>query len=687
MALFQPTNITPDLKGGVKNGTIMAPYSGVLTTADISWTVNGNSQMVAYQIDFYKNNANSTSTGSTGKVTLGTPFSAISADGTETRYTATLAISYFADAVQGSGTVREGKFKITQWWGTGANDYVEQKSLSVFRYSKNGNLAISSVGGFGAYLNFNGEWTPPFSGTYGDVTLNWTRWQLLQGSNSNIIQDTGKVWGATEYSWSPGAIPPGVNYYVHFSAESSDGADLLAAYGPFDVLQENVTTVSGILSAVCDKQTGAVRLQFVDNSTIYPTTYGEITIDASGNVVIPSTGSLNVTIPADRFGNVPWHFIWHGILTDGLIFKLNMTDNTTVTATWDGQAFFFSPTTTACASQIVASTGDEATIIFTTGYFSTSSATGYQWLVYSPDASGYENCAVVTSYNQVQIASVELCGGSVTTGFTVGFGTQNSFLSVGITDPDASAVFYGPKIIFPDEYYDATALYTGSQLGNDAVYRQDESGNFILIGFFDDPPNPYMVSYLYDYSAGNGGTYEYMVLNNGEENGNAAIATTGSVTPCFWGWDLIEATQSANAKNLYEIQQIFRFRNNVSTSAIGNGGERSIYATFTRYPAVMRGTQNRQSGTLTGLIGTVQMGDYSDTNTVRDAIWALSASNNPLFLRNRRGDFLRIAIAGEITMQTGDNSLKQEQTVSISWIEIGPAKGLSVYGIEWGDAQ
>ena len=129
MALYQPTNIYPDLKGGTKNGVILIP-SGVLTPTDaeISWTVNGNSRLLAYQIDFYQNTAASTLTGTTGKITLGTPFSAISTSGTEQRFSVTVAWSLISGTYSGTGTL-QGKFKITQWWGTGANDYVEQRSL------------------------------------------------------------------------------------------------------------------------------------------------------------------------------------------------------------------------------------------------------------------------------------------------------------------------------------------------------------------------------------------------------------------------------------------------------------------------------------------------------------------------------------------------------------------------------
>ncbi len=61
MAIFQPTNIIP---ASFTQGTV-----DVNDKMGISWQVNGNSAMTAFQIDFYKNDANSTYVTSTGKIT------------------------------------------------------------------------------------------------------------------------------------------------------------------------------------------------------------------------------------------------------------------------------------------------------------------------------------------------------------------------------------------------------------------------------------------------------------------------------------------------------------------------------------------------------------------------------------------------------------------------------------------
>ena len=150
-----------------------------------------------------------------------------------------------------------------------------------------------------------------------------------------------------------------------------------------------------------------------------------------------------------------------------------------------------------------------------------------------------------------------------------------------------------------------------------------------------------------------------------------------------------EGQQSANGGKVqtYKVVQdqttgeahVYVFSSNVSTGNYTNGSTRNIQPSFTRYPVVQRSTQNRRQGSLTGLIGKAQGGVYTDSNAVEQAIRALSSSKNQLFLRDRRGNFMRISLAGEISMKVNDNSLAQEITVSIPWVEDGPADGLSVY--------
>ena len=65
MALFQPTNITPSVLGELGNGTV-----DITQDLTVTWQVNGNSAMTAFEIVFYQNNTGSSQLYTTGKVSF-----------------------------------------------------------------------------------------------------------------------------------------------------------------------------------------------------------------------------------------------------------------------------------------------------------------------------------------------------------------------------------------------------------------------------------------------------------------------------------------------------------------------------------------------------------------------------------------------------------------------------------------
>lgn len=682
MALFQPTNITPDLKGGVKNGVVLIP-AGVITptSADISWSVNGNSKMTAYQIDFYQNTAASTLTGSTGKITLGTPFSAVSADGTETRFTATVAWSLISGAYSGTGTL-QGKFKITQWWGTGANDYVEQRSLSVFEVSKEGGVTILPPTGYGGYLDFNAIYSHPApSSTYGDVPLNWIRWEIFTGSaDGTPIHDTGKVWNATSYAWSPPVLSPA--YYVaRFTAEGANGAEYLDVRF-FSVSQSDITTIEDMLTVQCDHANDAVKIILDDRiSLVDGDAYGSVSYGTNNKIII-SNYTSGISFNVLEYSKDAWSFIWHGTIdgTGGTVFRIRMKSGEDVKVAQNSGRLYFTTGTTSY--NMAYSTNREYWIIFTIGFFTEGRTDGFQWLVYSPEVSGYSNWPV-TTFSQSVPKSIDLYGPCTVYDFQLGFGTGNSSLEGGMDDNTYVPEFKGPKVTYPYNGASAVWLPFGVSSPTSALYRTEDQYAYgaamTLIGNFPPYIDETWIPYILDYTAVNGQQYQYVVTSADEDLENEALSKSGTVTPCFWNWLLIEAKQDANNKDLYKVQQDFRFIGNVSSGSYSNGGSRNIQPTFTQYSAVFRSTQNRRQGTLTGLIGYTVMGEYFDFNATEQAIRALSTSKNQLFLRDRRGNFMKIALAGEISMSVNDNSAKQEITANIPWIESGSAAGVSVY--------
>ena len=91
---------------------------------------------------------------------------------------------------------------------------------------------------------------------------------------------------------------------------------------------------------------------------------------------------------------------------------------------------------------------------------------------------------------------------------------------------------------------------------------------------------------------------------------------------------------------------------------------------------------NYMSGTLQALIGYIDytggQNEYSDSISLRNAIFALSVSQKTLFLKNRKGDLLKVNINSSISMETWDEVRSQAQTVSLPWVESGDADGLPI---------
>ncbi|MBR4873816.1 MAG: hypothetical protein IKV00_08265 [Clostridia bacterium] len=693
MALYQPTNITPDLKGGVQNGIILLPNTGTISNVTVSWTVNGNSPMVAYQIDFYQNTATSTLTGTTGKITLGTPFSAIKSNGKQQRFSCNVSYTKFAAAWYGTGTW-QGKFKITMWWGSGANDYVEQRSLSVYEMSRKGELGMNApdFNGGGNYT-FHGYYNPP-TGTpaYFGADLNWTRWTVYLGSNGGpVVQTTGKIWGASSYVWTPELMLPGT-YYVKFEAEQANGASLSS--GDFvTVDEEDFMFLNRNIDVYCDKSKNAVLLK--------PKIEETIKVHVGG--VYHSWENIN-----DYISSLPWSFIWHGTLVlssavDGKnLFEIHCKNGSVVSIRYNFNTDTFSTIPASVEQnpgQWSITPGDEIYVCFTTGNFYTGSTSGFQFLVYTLGGSGAGVFAVSGSFTQREIISIHIPNEIATiclADFAVGFGPDNTGIKEGYEDTRVDAWFYGPQIVSSGNQ--ASVLYYGSNGDTFLLYRSEKAGGNTgigkLVGVFENPVDPSYIPVLYDYTALSGSYYNYWITPRYNHIGNYAISVTGDAHPCFDGWTLVVGKKVTNFEaTYYNFVELFRFAWNVQSGTYTNGSTRTIQPTFTPYPAVLRSCQNRRQGTLSGLIGeqassALNFGAplvYATTNEIEKAARMLSSipSDYILMLTSPRGVQMLVELAGEISVTMNDASSAKELTLSVPWVETGESKAVFGYGEEF----
>lgn len=732
MPLFQPTNITPDLISGVQNGVVFVPPNNLDpdTTVPISWTVNGNVPMVAYQIDFYKNNAASTGPFSTGKITLDTPFSAIDANGNQTRFTCDVL---WQKVYQATVLVprHEGKFVITQWWGATDDQSVVQKSPSVYRVNQRATLAVSGPTGSGGIYTFTGTFTPPDYSLNGEVALEWTRWQLFEGNPLSIgtaaLQDTGKIWGASAYTWTPDMIPPGLSYYVTFSGLTTNGELLTANTSTFSSMED--TVILEMVTAECDKQGNNVQVQIPYSASAIQ---GEAWWSQNGaQQEFPDYYNSSIGLSLDVKGlyaiwnnlpdtNTPWAFIWHGVLNSNYgtpFFELAQSNGTRVFFGYidgtiqpgsmdadlldcfahlayidqNGQNYYDAleaalqnvgdsivenPPAEDLAGMSI-ETGAEVWITFSMGKTALTKNTLYWKVTATKDGQTNSASGSVSGFTQGSVTSVKINAGTTTKSWTLQYGDIGLEPSDGDTPSQANAYIHYPGSVSPEDGYADFILFDSNGDGDGAIYRINGGSYYSGIS---QPITPFSLLdgqngiTVYDYATQNGSTYRYMALMPAGEGGVPVALISNTVAPCFWDWLLIEAEDEGETNfGQYYFVRAFAFACNVASGDNSNGNAPSVAPTFTPYPVVMRDTQNRHSGTLSALIGYVlDPGVYHDDNSLRDQIRALSTTQNTLFLRNRRGDFMKIAIAGEIVNTTSDNSVGQEQGVRIPWVEIGP---------------
>ena len=150
--------------------------------------------------------------------------------------------------------------------------------------------------------------------------------------------------------------------------------------------------------------------------------------------------------------------------------------------------------------------------------------------------------------------------------------------------------------------------------------------------------------------------------------------TTNQIAVCLWDWVILSCEEASDGT--YHVEKLYRFSLNVSSGTMPNNNSPGILDNFTPYPTVQLSTANYRSGTLSSYIGYVGGGaEYMEKDDLRMELYALSTTGNTLFLKNRKGDLIQIRIAGEVSVNTMDDTRQQAQTASIPWVEIGSTDG------------
>lgn len=685
MAIYQPINVTPDLIGGIENGVIF--YEDGTPDIPISWDIQGNTPMTSFQIDVLSSGSGSQQVYTTGEIPDG-PIYNVNSDGTPIRFTsydvtnANLALAGPKSGGVWTGETFTGLLRITMWWS--ATGSVVQRSLSAFKMAQyRSTLSVAQVTG----LKFQGTFSNNSAGE--KPQIEWFRFQLYTAEGTgpdpydfnllNVVQDTGKVWGCSDLEWTAGSVPAGA-YSAVLTVQTTFGEVLTAkstlvysfftevfAYGP-DVL--------------CDKATGAVKIGLVNKQRLkLDCSWSQIIIAGEdGGLIVPAGESavcnelynLYTGTKSDK-----WGFVWVGTYPSGggKLFSIVGSNGEDFTATWDETHNQVRVKVASAGTSVWGSVAADKNLIELSYNSGTWTMIMGRWSggTYTASSPG-----TLPAFTLGEPASVTFYGGTTVYDFAISWSPVIGSGASGFPDYATTGT---PS--YPDDPYirfittaNGFGMYVMNRNGTPnyaTFWRTDAQGHndFMLTIPASDALT------VYDFSAASQQQYSYYVAAEFQYSVqiiNAYGTKTVSATPCWWNWALVEAEKVTGVDGTtYQVTQSFLFGCNLTSGDNANGNTPNVLSTFTPYPTVLRDTQNRQSGTLTALLGRITgPGEYTDSNSLRDAVRALSVSSKSLFLRNRRGDFMKIALSGPITTNTQDNSVKQVLSVSVPWVEIAP---------------
>ena len=643
--LHQPTNITPSSLANIGN-TAVSAYDALTVT----WQLNGDTPLVAYKIDFYLNNSTSQSLFSTGKVTVSPSVAPKDKYGDPVFFAVTPGYPWSHIGVSNGNTY---KYKITQYWGSGTNDYTEQYSDTVFSAVAEPDLSI--------VLNYPPEAGNVFPSPHISMTANVqlgsgdavraVRWVVSHGA---IIDDTGYIeTPVLDYEYD-GITPDSHSSYTVACYIQTQLGMTAQAERTFDCFYE--TTASPDFTAKCNCD-GSVTLNCpIDGIKSIPGTATPASgaTFSGGNLVLAAGARAQWT----TYGiSAPYYIGYKGIWgsTAVEIFRLSNLAGNTLSVTAGGGRV--------------------------TLYLNGSQLT---YLIPGSLKAGEAFCVQISPTKFSFVGQDDTTRSISLPDFdfvTVGAASNTSALTaiymyITKTIPTNAAMDNEITPVFDSNTVMLTQFDNGTlEAGNADKYK---------VRFYRDDKALATVSAsnptLTDYGAIPGEKYYYMAFKivTGEFSGNGIVPASGAVGVNPEAYQLIEAAEDETEYDRYNVVSVWSFRSNAEDMSIGNGNEPTLLANFTKYPLRQGSSQAPRSGTLSALLSNPIGGVYKDTYAQLQALYALSQTDNALFLKHPKGFMYRVHISSPITGTVNLASNPMPTTVSVPWIEIGDTEGVSL---------
>lgn len=688
MALFMPTNITPSTLGALGSGTVDAGKDMTVT-----WQVDGQNAMTAFEIRIFGNTALSTQLYTTGKRMDGCPFYGRSAKGDVVLFAYTIPASALAAAGISNGNSY--KLAITQWWTD--SDSVTQQSASVFVCRSAPTLTIDEFTKPVAAKEM--AWTASYAQAQGDP-LTWVRWRLAAADDMNKpLYDTGNVATALLQFRYDGLFT-GRSYAVRCTAETSNGVIADTGWVEFEV-QYDISGYTGIVSVCAKREQSGVLVSWPGAYDIPGTATGDYTVE--NGVLTINTGSVSWgTVSGESMAfDPPVSVVWKGVMQkEGQILFTTGNgvdqDGYTVTRTvlLNGGSMTISTskymgTTGQTTNRYVRfpylmrgfEVGDEVTVAFTSGgtflYNKEREVDGRIRAAVSLRVAG---ASEITAAPVKDVYMFEPCRCDY---LWIGAGTLGDSVVQALMSEGGYEPVFTADTLFLANFADglqAGNVSTDEAVQSWSVYRADASGENLALA----ATVPVAEKSVIDCGAASQGVYTYYIFGEDAEGNVTAPLMSRKISPVLWDWSILVCTEET--EDVFRVDDIFRFSLNVSSGTVSNNNKPNLLENFTRYPTMQMNPANYQSGTLNGYLGRVGAGaEYSDTLARRDELFALPLSGKQLFLKSRKGDVLKIAVNGSITAQVQDNTRQQAMICAVPWVETGSAEGAQLV-IRQGDA-
>lgn len=685
MALFMPTNITPSTLGALGNGTVDAGND--LT---VSWQVDGQNAMTAFEIKILDNTTESAQLYDSGKRTDGCPFYGRNARGDVVFFSYTIT----AAALAAAGITNGNSYKllITQWWTD--EDSVTQQSASVFVCRDAPVLTINDFTRPVAAKEMT--WTASYSQAQGDPII-WARWQLAPAADTeDVLYDTGNVATALLQFHYDGLFT-GQEYAVRCRVETSNGVVADTGWVQFAVQYSASSYTGAVVTCVKRKQSG-VLVSWPGAYDIPGTAAGEYTI-RNGELNLPAGSTVTWdTVTGEAMAlTPPVSAVWQGTIKTlpGTLFTLRGEngESIAVTAAADGITVTQGGTAAGKVSGAFAPE-DEVTVALTGGklYVRRRYERGlFPALALLPSVALFPRASQFSlvkytaeaPLTDMTVTAVELAGAQVCDYLWIESGALTDTVVTALMSAAGYAPEFGDRTLFLADF--ATDLRGGNIVAEEpltgwAIYRREE-GAAALVHVADVG---YAERSVIDCAAASQGTYTYYVFGVGETSFVTTALPSQPVTVCLWDWTILSCAEAS--EGVYRVEELFRFSLNVESGTVSNNNRPTLLDNFTRYPTVQMAPQLYQSGELSGYIGEVGANaEYSDTLAKRDALFALALTQNTLFLKNRKGEVMQVFVNAEITCETQDNTRQQALICAVPWAETGSAEGAQIL-IRQGDA-